>query len=68
MIRLARAAALVFSGIILISFSGNAGKKTAGDESLVVGILTALGAALCWGISETSQDGLYHILSPRVTM
>lgn len=59
------AAALVFSGIILISFSGNAGKKTAGDESLVVGILTALGAALCWGISPILvKVGLGEVDSP----
>jgi len=59
------AAALVFSGIILISFSGNAGKKTAGDESLVVGILTALGAALCWGISPILvKVGLGELNSP----
>jgi len=59
------AAALVFSGIIFISFSGNAGKKTAGDESLAVGILTALGAALCWGISPILvKVGLGEVDSP----
>jgi len=60
------AVVLVFAGITLISVKGDAGKKQAAvGESLAKGVLTGLGAALCWGISPLLvKIGLGELDSP----
>jgi drug/metabolite transporter (DMT)-like permease len=58
---------LVFGGIILISRTGNSGTKQPGmpEGSRVRGVLTTLGAALCWGISPALvKVGLQEVNSP----
>ena len=60
------AVVLVFAGITLISIKDNAEKKqTTMGESLAKGVLTGLGAALCWGISPLLvKVGLGELDSP----
>jgi drug/metabolite transporter (DMT)-like permease len=56
---------LVFIGIILISIKSNSAKRVPGEESLLLGVLTGLGAALCWGISPVLvKIGLREVDSP----
>ncbi len=56
----------ILGGVILIG-GGGGGKKNAVKGSLAAGILAALGAALCWGISPALvKVGLQEISSPVV--
>jgi len=61
------AVVLIFGGIVLISTRGGSEKqhKDTPEDSLVMGLLTALGAALCWGISPfLVKIGLREVDSP----
>jgi len=66
-ISLFAAVVLIFGGIVLISTRGGSEKqsKDTPEDSLAMGVLTALGAALCWGISPfLVKIGLREVDSP----
>lgn len=61
------AVVLIFGGIVLIGTRGGSEKqnKDTPEDSLAMGVLTALGAALCWGISPfLVKIGLREVGSP----
>lgn len=66
-ITLVAAVILIFGGIVLISTRGGSDKQnqSTSEDSLVMGVVTALGAALCWGISPfLVKIGLREVDSP----
>jgi len=58
---------LIFGGIVLITTRGNPEKEQKGapEHSLAIGVTTAIGAAICWGISPfLVKIGLGEVDSP----
>jgi drug/metabolite transporter (DMT)-like permease len=68
---LAIAILLIVGGIMLVSSGGNSDGEQKGvvGGSLAIGILTALGGALCWGVSPVLMKiGLKEIGSPLLAL